>query len=598
MPKAGVEWTARRGRFAAASTVAAFAALSFGAGAAGAADCGSLAGKTFGDATITAATNVTPPSSVVGKDPPTPVALQAPFCRVQGTIRPSADSDVTFEVWLPPEAAWNGKYEGVGNGGFAGSLIYGPMDWGLEAGYAVSGTDTGHSSGSLAAGWALGHPEKIVDFGWRAIHGTALASKAIIEAYYAKAPAHAYFSGCSDGGREALMEAQRFPRDYDGIVAGAPANSWTKLLANGVWTDQALAAEPDSWISPEKLALVTKSVLAACHAEGGFLDDPSQCHFDPSSLLCKAGPSDQCLSAPEITALRKIYSGMQDANGKTVFPGYPPGGESGPAAWSLWLTGAEPKRVAGTLIYGFATGYFADMVFDKPDWDFDGQNPADDLAQADQRTGKTLDAVDPDLGPFKAAGGKLLQYHGWSDAAIPATNSINYYESVAAKMGGVDSIRPFYRLFMAPGMEHCGGGPGPNAVGGVFGMPSPRHDPKHDVVAALAHWVEDGAAPDESSRRRIATATRPRESWRSGRGAPIRRRLDSPDTAIAATRRASSAPRRPSKECRWHPSLHRTSGRALIGLAARTRPARWRRSARARSGSRSPPRAGSSGRRR
>ena len=179
--------------------------------------------------------------------------MNAPFCRVQGSIKPSPDSDIAFEVWLPPQSAWNGKYEGVGNGGFAGYVLYGAMDRALEGGYAVSATNTGHWGGDLDASWALGHPEKIVDFGWRAIHETASASKAIIEAYYAKPPAHSYFAGCSDGGREALMEAQRFPKDYEGIVAGAPANFWTRLLTNGVWTDQALAATPDSWISPEKL---------------------------------------------------------------------------------------------------------------------------------------------------------------------------------------------------------------------------------------------------------------------------------------------------------------------------------------------------------
>ena len=467
------------------------------AGGAVAADCGSLAGRTFGDATTTAATNVTPPSSVVGKDPPTPVAVNAPFCRVQGTIRPSPDSDITFEVWLPPAAAWNGKYEGVGNGGFAGSLIYPSMDWGLEGGYAMSGTDTGHAGGSLDAGWALGHPEKITDFGWRAVHETASTAKAIIEAYYAKAPARSYFAGCSDGGREALMEAERFPKDYDGIVAGAPANSWTALLANGVSIDQALTATPDSWISPEKLSVVTDAALKACHGENGILDDPGECHFDPSSLICKAGETGQCLSAPQVTALKTIYSGLHDASGNTLMPGFPPGGESGPPAWPLWITGTEPKRVAGTLIYGFQTGYFTDMVYDSPSWDFHSESAANDLTEAQKKTGSAVDATDPDLSAFRAAGGKLLQYHGWSDAAIPAPSSILYYEQVATKLGGIDNVKPFYRLFMAPGMQHCGLGLGPNAVGGVFGLPSPSRDPTHDVVAALAHWVEDGKAPDQ-----------------------------------------------------------------------------------------------------
>jgi hypothetical protein len=495
MIDAKFERTKRRALLASVSTVAALSALSFSAGGAAAATCESLAGKTFGDTTISAATAVTPPFSVMGKDPPAPVTVNAAFCRVQGTIKPSPDSDIQFEVWLPPATAWNGKYEGVGNGGFAGSMIYNSMDWGLEAGYAVSGTDTGHSGGTLDAAWALGHPEKIVDFGWRAIHETASASKAIVEAYYAKAPAHAYFSGCSDGGREALMEAQRFPKDYDGIVAGAPAHAWTQLLANAIWNEQALVEEPDSWLPPEKLAVVTKAALAVCHGEGGYLDDPGQCQFDPSSLLCKAGQSEACLSGSEVATLSKIYSGAHDAVGKPIFPGYPAGGEAGPTAWSLWITGTEPKRGAGTLLYGFGTGFFDNMVLDQPNWDFRSQTVSVDLAQADEKTGQALNATDADLDAFRAAGGKLLQYHGWSDAAIPPASSIDYYQSVGKKMGGVEKIRSFYRLFMAPGMEHCGGGPGPNAVGGVFGYPSPSRDPGHDVVSALAHWVEDGVAP-------------------------------------------------------------------------------------------------------
>jgi feruloyl esterase len=248
-------------------------------------------------------------------------------------------------------------------------------------------------------------------------------------------PGRAYFSGCSDGGREALMEAQRFPQDYDGIVAGAPVSNWTKLQTNRVWFEQALD-QPSSWLSPEKLSIVTKAVLATCDGEAGYLGDPAECRFDPSSLVCKGGQSEGCLSEPEVAALKKIYSGAEDANGKSIFPGYAPGGESGPGAWPLWITGTEPKRTAGTLAYAFATGYFADMVFDKPDWRIDGQKVGDDLAAADKATAEALDATDPDLTAFKAAGGKLIQYHGWNDASIPPQASIDYYQSVANEMGG------------------------------------------------------------------------------------------------------------------------------------------------------------------
>jgi Tannase and feruloyl esterase len=478
------------------AVAAAASALAF-AGPAAAASCESLNGKTFGDATIAKATAVAAPFSVMNVDPPQPVAVDKPFCRVEGVLKPSADSDIKFEVWLPPATAWNGKYQGVGNGGFAGSLIYGAMVWALDGGYAVSGTDTGHAGGSLESAWALGHPEKIKDFGWRGVHETALASKAVVEAYYEKAPARSYFRGCSDGGREALMEAQRFPRDYEGIVAGAPANAWTKLLIEAIWDEQALAASPDAWLSPEKLALVSKATVAACHGENGVIADPRQCRFDPAGLQCKSGQADVCLTAPELATLKKIYAGPQDSAGKGIFPGLAPGGEAGPSAWSLWVTGGEPKRNLGSLIYFFGTGFFSNMVYDKPDWDFRTLDLAKGLADASQKTGEALDATETDLGPFKAAGGKLIQYHGWNDSAISPTSSINYYESVAAKMGGIESIQSFYRLFMAPGMEHCGGGPGPNAVGGAFGLPPPSRDPAHDVTSALEHWVEDGVAPGE-----------------------------------------------------------------------------------------------------
>jgi feruloyl esterase len=511
-------------------------ALAFGVGSAAAADCQGLAGKNFGDATISAATSVAPPFNVAGKDPPTPVSVNKPFCRVEGVLKPSADSDIKFEVWLPPESAWNGKYQGIGNGGFAGSLIYRSMDRSLEAGYAVSGTDTGHSGGPLDAAWALGHPEKIVDFGWRAIHETAVASKVIIEAYYGKPPVHTYFSGCSDGGREALMEAQRFPRDYDGIIAGAPANFWTKLLTNAVWIEQAFD-QPNGWLSPEKLSIVTKAVLATCHGEGGYLDDPAQCHFDPSSLVCKPGQSNECLSESEAATLREIYSGAEDADGKSIFPGYPPGSESGPATWVLWITGSDPKRTAGTLMNGFGTGYFANMVFDKSDWRIDGQNVHDALAAADNATAQALDAADPDLNAFNGAGGKLIQYHGWNDAAIPAQSSINYYQSVAAKFGEPGSVRSFYRLFLAPGMDHCGGGVGPNAVGGVFGLPAPSYDPAHDVVAALAHWVEDGVAPGQiiATRYRDNDPTKGIEAQRPWCAYPATARFSGQGDRSAAT---------------------------------------------------------------
>ena len=300
------------------------------------------------------------------------------------------------------------------------------------------------------------------------------------------------------------MEAQRYPKDYDGLVAGDPPIFYTKLLTNGLKVEQALVATPDSWISPEKLAGVTDAAVEACDGKNGIIDDPRQCHFDPSKLACMtvvgalAGTkSNKCLSAPQIETLKKIYSGLQDPSDKTIFSGYSPGGESDPRGWSFWLTGAEPKRIEQSLMYSFVTGYFANMVFDQSRWNFRHQDLTDALAKAEEKTGRALNATDPDLTAFRDEGGKILQYHGWNDAGIPAQSSIDYYEEVADKMGGIGEVQSFYRLFMAPGMQHCGFGFGPNAVGSAVGLPPPIRDPAHDIVAALAHWVEDDTAPDQ-----------------------------------------------------------------------------------------------------
>jgi feruloyl esterase len=472
-----------------------FAIAALTSGAALGQDCGGLAGKTFGAATITAATSVSPPSSLLGLDPPQPTKIKAPFCRVEGVIKPSSDSNIKFEVWLPSGSAWNGKFGEIGNGGFAGSLILPSMALRLEQGYAVSGTDTGHAGASLDPDWALNHPEKIVDFGWRAIHETADASKAVIAAYYAKPASRSYFAGCSDGGREALVEAQRFPKDFDGIVAGAPANYWTNLMTNAAATMRALD-KPGAWLSPDDLALVSAAAQRVCPSADGYVDDPGSCKFDPSTLSCKAGQKEHCLTDAQLAGLKAVYAGTKDAEGKTINPGYPPGGEAGPAAWSLWITGTEPKRTADSLMSGFSSGYFANMVFDKPGWTPKDGSVAGDWAAA-RKTADAFDAANPDLSAFKAAGGKLIQYHGWSDAAIPTTSSIDYYKAVAARMGGLDEIKSFYRLFLAPGMMHCGGGPGPSAVSGVFGQQAPSDDPQHDVLAALDRWVEKGEAPEK-----------------------------------------------------------------------------------------------------
>ena len=453
-------------------------------------DCEALSKLALPATTITEARSVpagafTPPE---GK----PIPDLPSFCRVAGVIKPSSDSNIQFEVWMPA-SGWNGKFQGIGNGGFAGSISYGGLAAAVRHGYAAASTDTGHHASGTDAGWALGHPEKIVDFGYRAIHETAAQAKAVIHAFYGEAPRRSYFSSCSNGGRQALIEAQRFPDDYDGIIAGAPANFWTHLLTQAGWDIQATMQDPASYIPAAKLPAIEAAVLAACDAldgvKDGVLDDPSKCHFDPSHLLCKASESDACLTSPQVDALKKIYAGPRDSKGRQIMPGFSPGSETGGGGWGLWISGAAPGK---SLQFAFGTQFFTNMVYADPAWDFHTFNVDRAMKAADDKFASILNATDPDLRRFRQHGGKLILYHGWSDAAIPPVNAINYYQSVVSKMGE-ENTAPFLRLYMVPGMQHCGGGPGPNTFGqsGVA-----QSDPLHDVDAALERWVEQGVAPD------------------------------------------------------------------------------------------------------
>ena len=302
------------------------------------------------------------------------------------------------------------------------------------------------------------------------------------------------------------MEAQRFPEDYDGIIAGAPANYWTHLLTQAVWNTQATMRDPASYIPASKMQAIESAALAACDSldgvKDGVIDDPAKCHFDPSELLCEGPENDSCLTAAQVGALKKIYAGPQDSKGHQVMPGFPPGGESGPGGWGIWVTGPAPGK---SLQFAFGTQFFGNMVYSNPSWDFRTFNVDRDLKAAENKFDPVLNATDADLHRFRERGGKLILYHGWSDAAIPPLNAINYYQSVVAKMGAKNTT-PFLRLYMVPGMQHCGGGPGPNS----FGQWSFAHgDPMHDVDAALERWVEEGVAPDQIIATKYKTGSDP-----------------------------------------------------------------------------------------
>jgi feruloyl esterase len=484
---------------------------------ASAAPCESLASLKLSQTTITASEIVRPGEFLPPGDPPADAARVVyqslpEFCRVQGIIQPSSDSHIEFEVWLPV-SGWNKKYLGTGNGGFAGAIGYTKigsltpsLSTALLAGYAASATDTGHNAANTDASWAIGHPEKVIDFGYRAIHETAVAAKAIIATYYGVEPKKSYFNSCSNGGRQALMEAQRFPSDYDGIIAGDPANFATHLSVAEIWNLQALALDPASYIPASKLPAIEAAVLSVCDAKDGVkdgvIDNPSKCKFDPKMLLCRAAESANCLTQPQITALRKIYEGPRNSRGQQIFPGLFPGAETGSRGWSYWVVGAESLQNASDYTYG--VGALANMQYQDPNWDFRGYNVDRDVPITDNKTATVRNATNPDLKSFYDRGGKLILYHGWNDPAIAPQNTIQYYNNVVSKMGK-KSATAFVRLYMVPGMQHCGDGPGPTDFGTVVG----GLDPAHSIASALELWVEDGIAPARIITTKYKTADDP-----------------------------------------------------------------------------------------
>lgn len=454
-----------------------------------------------------------------------------PHCEVTGVARPTSDSEITFTLWLPAAATWNGKYMQRGNGGWAGSIQPAVLVVPLMRGYAVSATDDGHRTAGIMpdANWAIGHPEKLIDFGYRALHETATYSKAIVLSYYGKPQAHAYFSGCSDGGREALMEAERYPEDFDGIIAGAPASNWTHHFTGFVWNEIALNAKPESKITIEQLPAIQKAALAACDmldgVKDGLIEDPRKCQFDPSVLLCHGASGADCLSQPQIDALKKIYAGPKNPRtGEQIYPGYEPGTEAEPGAWAIWILGPSAQSLFGNTFFGQA-------VFEDPHWDWRTMDFDRDVSLADQKTASILNSYNPDLRSFRDHGGKLIQYHGWGDAAIAPRDSIKFYEEVHAflkrypdpRSANPADIQAFYRLFMVPGLQHCTGGPGPTSFGNdeLAALVSSPNDPDHDILLALDRWVTQGMAPDKIIGRGTISA----DAKSGTKGTPLTRPL-------------------------------------------------------------------------
>jgi feruloyl esterase len=422
------------------------------------------------------------------------------FCRVTATLRPSSDSDIKIEVWLPEQ--WNTKLLSVGNGGWSGTISHAAMVPGLTRGYAVAATDTGHAGSSMDGSFAYKHPEKLIDFGWRAVREMTLTAKAIADAYYTPALTKSYWQGCSSGGKQGLKEAQQFPSDYDGIIAGAPAIPWTRLSAASLAAGRAtLPVDSPRYLPREKLKLLNDAVVQSCDkldgVEDRLLEDPRACTFDPTLLECSNEPDAGCLTSAQVEAARNMYKPLRNPRTNAyLFAGFAKGSE---LAWSLIAGGPKPLSISND--------HYRYVVFENPEWDYMTLDFDRDVARADEidARGAQLNAADPNLDAFRKRGGKLLMYHGWSDGLIPAQNSIDYFEAVLTredKMRGAAALARLQqdvRLFMVPGMGHCGGGTGAD---------------NFDALTALEQWVEAGNAPNELM-----------AEGRSNSGASLKRRL-------------------------------------------------------------------------
>jgi feruloyl esterase len=462
-------------------------------------DCEKLTALKLKSAQITSAHLAGPDFSTPSSSISPSVRVKSTFCRVTGLIDPSTK----FEIWLSSKAGWNGKFQGLGNGGMAGGINYIGLQSAVERGYAAVSSDLGHEGGALDGSFAIGAPEKVRDWGYRATHEMTAQAKAVVAAFYGSTPRYSYFLGCSGGGRQGLIEAQRFPDDYDGILAGDPTIDFTHLTTGGrLWAELSMLKTPHGvgYIPPQKVPAIAAAVVAACDAldgvRDGILEDPRQCHFDPAALRCSVEERSDCLTDAQITALKQIYAGAKTTDGHQIYPGYEPGGELGPSGWAGAITGPAPMKATQ---WQYARGFLTGMVFEDPHYDPMTFNFDEDVVAMDQKPvlgeplSQVINGTDPDLSAFKKRGGKLIVYHGWSDPGVAPRSTIGYYETVA-KRTGLKDMQTFFRLFMVPGMQHCFGGPGANVVGAPFQRQVPP-DPEHDITKALERWVERGTAP-------------------------------------------------------------------------------------------------------
>jgi feruloyl esterase len=435
--------------------------------------CSEIKDLRLPDVTILEATEVTPESTENG---------ERAHCKVLGRI----DKEINFELLLPME--WNGRFAMGGGGGFVGS-IQNMARFSHRKGFATAGTDTGHQGNGIKADWALNNMERQLNFGYMAIHRTSEVSKVLIFNYYCADPEYSYFLGCSRGGGQAMMEAQRYPEDFDGIVAMAPAFDWPAIAAEFVQNSKALYPDPQNLTEPvitkDNQKLLQEAVLNSCDEidglKDGLITDPRECDFDPDDLpLCPDGnPGPECFTKEQIQTIKTIYAGVS-VNGKDVYPGFPYGGENRNAGWNNWIVGPDASlKPLGfpSLQFGFGTEMFKYLVYNDPDWDYSKYN-FEDFFKDTEYAASYLNASNPDYSAFKKSGGKIIFMHGWEDPALSALATIEHFESVLQIHPDADS---FTKLYLLPGVLHCGGGPGPDQV---------------DWLNVIRDWVEKGEAPD------------------------------------------------------------------------------------------------------
>jgi Tannase and feruloyl esterase len=418
--------------------------------------------------------------------------IQVPAsCRVKLVLTPSTDSHIESEVWMPT-TEWNGRLWSVGNGGLAGSVDEISMRLALSRGYATAGTDTGHSGSDKEGVWALNHPEKLIDFGSRAIHVTAVAAKALLKGLHGKLPAFSYFASGSNGGREALNEAQKYPDDYDGIEAGAPAFDGSNNIVSGSFMEQQLVSTKRSWIPKSKLKAIQAASLAACDEvdglKDGLIDDPRRCKINPDALVCRGADTDACLTPEQVVSLKTLYNGPGGEDpAQFRYYGFEPGGE---VNWGEWSLSSGPRK---SVLYGYALEFHRYIIKSDPRWALDDFEFSRDNIDADARMGPDYDARDADLSRFAARGGKLVLYHGWSDQALQPRLTIDYYLRVQA-LAGEAAAANFVVLYMVPGMAHVFAGDGPNAFGQAI-APAVSASKTGNIGSTLIAWVERGEPP-------------------------------------------------------------------------------------------------------